>query len=186
MCCSSVLRCAVIAEITKQFESKAILLDENRLQKMVFFVQHAKQVTKPFLYEFYFFRNNGPYCIGLDVDIRESILLHAITFKQDSILTGYKYEELTTKNNTFIQEIQQAVDLVVSSFGELSEEKINLYASIVYVDNYIDEFVEEVCSREDFVSLILNEYDSCKKEKIHTAIVDLVKYKFLEGNKYDK
>lgn len=186
MRCSSILRHAVIAELADMFMFKKPL-SVNRLQKLIFLTQSSKGI---YLYDFYMLKNIGPCNIGLDVDIKEAYLKDLINLevstKESLINIGSKNKEFRESKAAFLQEIKQVIKNVILNFGEIDESILNFCAMIVYIDNHIEEFSNDVEKREDFIDLILKNYANYTKENLSLAINYLVSCNFLERTTYGK
>lgn len=180
---------ALLTSLSKIFNRK---LTGNLVHKIIFLIQNVKEA--PLFYDFFYFEKAGPLCANIDIDLMDAESAGGIRYydKQNNIVhspgicdehltigPGPEYRKIYKENKEFFQKIYPFIE-IVKNLGT-TEYDYNMLASITYIDNHIEEFIEEKVDKVDFTEMILQEYGSYSLKDIIRFREVLKSYNLISG-----
>jgi len=177
---STVLREALIAEFAKCCYSKGLCLTFDSVGKLIYLLQVLYNKV-PIIYDYYLYEKNGPVGVGLEKDIKESVILNNIIIKDGEIEPDNNTLNAIKKGWIFLEKVRPHISDVLDRFGEITHKELDNISSVVYINKHIDEFVtEEDVDKNVFIESIMNEYSYVSHDEVQKAINYLLQWEHME------
>lgn len=179
MMMSSLHRKVLLTYLSKAFETKP--LTNALTHKLVYLIQNIPGA--PVFCDFFYFKSEGPISVTVDTSLIEAESSGYISYysKEGQVVAspgiddaylfikpGPRYKEVYKKNHGFFREMQPYVEKVAAL--NCTQKEYQALASVAYVNTHINEFAEEVEDRENFITMILQEYKQCPRTEVARLI----------------
>lgn len=129
-------RYGVILELAGRCKARERILGKTALQKFVYLLQELHGVPVGYDFTLYTY---GPYSAQLMQELDVTAAMDGVDVSYDSnknaysVLPGSRYQQIRDRADQFIAQATQALDAVMSDFGDYSARELELLATIVYV-----------------------------------------------------
>jgi len=130
---------SIIANLSKQLEAISPLFGRTVLQKMIYILQEVFEIPCGYEYSFY---NYGPYSSELASDLEYVEFLGGVNVTWLENIGGYhitpgaKCDRIISKASPFLDANNQKISQCIEEFGSSNAGKLELIATIIYVDRY--------------------------------------------------
>ncbi len=126
----------LIAELAYRLKDRRFQFSKTALQKLIFLLQELFGIKCGYRFDFYIY---GPYCSDIEIDLSlvESwggVKIYPNDYGYD-IKVGEKNESIREKAKDFLNrpDVNNAIEQLVTEFGNLNAKELELISTIVYV-----------------------------------------------------
>jgi len=158
----------LITELAYRLKDKRSQFSKTALQKLIFLLQELFGIKCDYRFDFYIY---GPYCPDIEIDLSlvESwggIKILPVDYGYN-ITIGENNEAIRAKARDFLSrtEVRDAIENLVTEFGNLKARELELLATIVYITRE-----KKSISKDDILKIVKSLKPKFTSEEIMQSI----------------